>query len=221
MALDSIAEGLPTVENFRRLSCDFKFDLCLWRNTGTASWQHVVGAAGEDEHWLEVAGNGSHPQHCTVETAAVFNTTAATMLLFAYQISGSVSATLAVEYKTAADDWQNLLLESGDQGGGWRQAAVTVPLSTVGLRISANATNESEVVRVKSLTATDVQQNWDISCGFEADLCGWSTGAYYWLRTSGDDEYPETGPEQAVEGDWYMFLEAYPAYNKAGGQDGG
>ena len=62
----------------------------------------------------------------------------------------------------------------------------------------------------------------------EADFCGWSTGAYpdSWQRTSGASPYFHfgTGPEQAVEGDWYMFLSAYPgypAYNKAGSQDGG
>ena len=216
MAVDGIAAGLPTVEDFRQFSCDFRFDTCLWINTGTASWQHVAGP-GEHDRWLEVAGNGSQAQQCTLETAAVFNTTETKILLFAYQVFGSSSTTLAVEYETSADDWHTLWLNSSDQSGVWQQAAVLVPVSTTGLRLSGNVANASDVVRVKSLQASYLQQFGDIACGFEADLCSWSSnGEHQWLRNSGPTPSSSTGPEQAAEGTWYVYIDAWSAFDKAG-----
>ena len=194
MAVDGIAAGLPTVEDFRQFSCDFRFDTCLWINTGTASWQHVAGP-GEHDRWLEVAGNGSQAQQCTLETAAVFNTTETKILLFAYQVFGSSSTTLAVEYETSADDWHTLWLNSSDQSGVWQQAAVLVPVSTTGLRLSGNVSNASGVVRVGSLLALEPAAAFaNISCTFEHNsACKWA-GASWKMHSSTGDSYVR--PEQ-------------------------
>ena len=56
-----------------------------------------------------------------------------------------------------------------------------------------------------------------ISAVSEADLCSWSSnGEHQWLRNSGPTPSFFTGPEQAAEGTWYVYIDAWSAFDKAG-----
>ncbi|CAE6963162.1 unnamed protein product, partial [Symbiodinium sp. CCMP2592] len=205
MAVDSIAEGLPTVQ-FRQLSCDFRFDTCLWRSNGSSSWQLVGDANGQ---WLEASRSGSQAPEWIFETAALLNTTEERVLVFNYQLSGSNTVTLEVQHQTSAFGWQRLLLQSGGRSAVWNGAVVIIPSSTLGLRFVANITGEADVVRIDSINASNVLRDWsDIACGFESDFCAWSTSASTWLRHSGATPSSDTGPDEAGEGEWYIYTEA-------------
>ena len=97
-------------------------------------------------------------------------------------------------------------------------------------------------VNAKEPRPRALQASWDaaVSCGFEArvreapqqlpfdgalcfesisevDFCGWSTSAQAWLRLSGSTSSDDTGPDEAAEGDWYIYTEASSGNdNKAG-----
>ena len=140
MALDAIATGLTTVE-FHQLTCDFRF--CdfrlhsgLWQSTAALSWQQ----------------NGSQESTWILETAAIFNTTEGKLLVFDYQLNGSDTVALEVQHQTSAGVWQQLLLESGSRGAGWHTAIVSIPASTVSLRLLANVTSEADLVKLDSLS---------------------------------------------------------------------
>ena len=183
MALDAIGAGFPTVE-FHELTCSFRFDTCLWYNNGAASWQLAVGEGSENGKWVE-AGNSSHSY--VLETAAMFNVTEEKMLLFGYQLLGSEFVALEVQHQTAAGDWQRLFLESASHAAVWHQAAVIIPVGTVGLRFVANLTSEVDVVRVDSLVLADLPGFLELSCPFRFDTCLWrNTGTASWQLAAGE-----------------------------------
>ena len=48
-------------------------------------------------------------------------------------------------------------------------------------------------------------------CSFEYDLCGMtqmSNDDFDWTRNRGPTDTPNTGPEQAYDGEWYMYSES-------------
>ena len=213
IALDGIATGLPTVE-FDQLTCEFRVDTCLWQSPDASSWQLAGDADGQ---WLEAVQNGSQASEWILETAARFNTSEDKVLMFDYQLNGSGTVALELQHQTSAGGWQRLWLESGSRVAGWHAAIVTIPSSTVSLRLLANVTGEADVVRIDSLHAANVLHDWGaISCGFESDFCAWSTSSHAWLRRSGTTPSSGTGPDEASEGESYIYTEASDNENKAG-----
>ncbi|CAE7688638.1 unnamed protein product [Symbiodinium sp. CCMP2592] len=211
IGLDGIATGLPTVE-FDQLTCEFGFDTCLWQSTGASSWQLAGDADGQ---WLEAVQSGSQASQWILETAALFNTTEEKALVFDYQLNGSGTVALELQHQASAGDWQRLWMQSGSRGAGWHAAIVTIPSSTVSLRLLANVTDDADVVRIDSLHAADVLHDWSsISCGFESDFCAWSTSSHPWLRGSGTTPSSGTGPDEAAEGESYIYTEASDNENK-------
>ncbi|CAE7900141.1 unnamed protein product, partial [Symbiodinium sp. KB8] len=191
IALDGISTGVPTVE-FDQLACEFSFDTCLWQSTVASSWQLAGDADGQ---WLEAVQSGSQALEWILETAVLFNTTEEQVLMFDYQLNGSNTVALELQRQTSAGGWQRLWSESGSRGAVWHAAIVTIPSSTVCLRLLANVTGEADAVRIDSLHAANVLHDWGaISCGFESDFC--------------------TGPDGAAEGESYIYTEASDNENK-------
>ncbi|CAE7805594.1 unnamed protein product [Symbiodinium sp. CCMP2592] len=216
IALDAIATGLPWLPTaeFRQLSCDFSFDTCLWQNTGVASWQLAVGQGNDDGPLLEATWNGTQGEPM-LQTSVLFNTTEEKALVVDYQLSGSDSVVLEVQCQTSAGDWQRLLSETGGRSSVWHSAIVTIPASTVGLRLLANITSEADVVRIDTVHAANILPDWrGIACDFESDFCAWSTGVNPWFPRSGSTPSSSTGPSRAAEGEWYIFTEASDNANK-------
>ena len=195
MALDGIATGLPTVD-FQQLSCSFNYDYCLWQSAGNASWKLVGGESGDDRRWLEASGNGSQAVDFILETAALFNTTDEKVVFFAYELLGSDFVALELQHKTSAHGWRRLFLESGPSGAA-RLTLVTIPAASIGLRFITNVSSDLDVVKIQSLHAEEVLDDWSsITCGFESDLCAWATSsAPAFLRISGSTPSSWTGPE--------------------------
>ena len=206
MALDGIGMGVPTVD-FQQLSCSFNYDYCLWQSAGNASWTFAGGESGDDHRWLEAAGNASHAAEFILETAALFNTTDEKVVIFSYELLGSVFVALELQHQTSAHGWRRLFLESGPSGAVRRHgASVTVPTATIGLRFVANISNELDKVRIHLLVAVEVVSALeDISCNFEYASCLWRGS---WQRRSGPTPAaPATGPEAAFQGNIYAYVE--------------
>ncbi|CAE7688605.1 unnamed protein product [Symbiodinium sp. CCMP2592] len=212
MALDAIATGLPTVE-FDQLTCEFGFDTCLWQSTGASSWQLAGDADGQ---WLEAVQSGSQASQWILETAALFNTTEEKALVFDYELNGSGTVALELQHQASATGgWQRLWTQSGSRDAGWHAAIVTIPSSTMSLRLLANSTDDADVVRIDSLHEASFLHDWSsISCGFESDYCAWSTSSHAWLRRSGTTASLGTGPDGAAEGESYVYTEASDNENK-------
>ena len=179
--------------NFSEISCTFRYGTCMWRNVGSASW---MPRAGDDHRWLEASGNASHAGEFILATAALFNTTDEKVVFFAYELLGSDFVALELQHKTSTHGWRRLFLESGPSGAA-RLTLVTIPAASIGLRFITNVSSDLDVVKIQSLRAEEVLDDWSsITCGFESDLCAWATRSTpAFLRISGSTPSSWTGPE--------------------------
>ncbi|CAE6963215.1 unnamed protein product [Symbiodinium sp. CCMP2592] len=65
----------------------------------------------------------------------------------------------------------------------------------------------------KEYRSRALQASWDatVSCSFEVDFCGWSTGEDGedgWLRNTASD-WTDTGPSSAIQSDWYAHVSSW------------
>ena len=178
MAVDDVRTG-PV--DFMDLTCDFEFDSCNWFSALPGStWQHVVDANASGQHevengkshlWASNTSEGKESQF--VLESSHYMTAGEHALAFAYQVIGSPAAALELQYKTASNDWVQLFAKTGGQGSDWREAIVSIPAGSTALRFQANLTSE-DAVSLDSFVVMNVASGLEnISCSFEADLCGW------------------------------------------------
>ena len=184
IALDNVRTG-PV--DFMDLTCNFEFDSCNWfSGLPGSTWQHVVDANASGQHEVQ---NGSRSYLWASNTSEGkesplflesphYMTPGEHALAFAYQVVGSHTAALELQYKTASNDWVQLFAKTGGQGSDWREAIVSIPAGSTALRFQANLTSE-DAVSLDSFVVMNVASGLEnINCSFEADLCGWAVSGH-------------------------------------------
>ena len=173
-AVDDV--GLASLDS-GDLACDFEVDSCNWVSGGS-TWQHTfrdTEPARSDtslttgKSYLSTAANSSET---FVLESMPFNSMQHAFA-FAYQVIGSHTAALELQCKTASNDWVQLFVKTGGQGSDWHEAIVSIPAGSTALRFLANVTSE-DAVSLDSFVVMNVASSLEnISCSFDADLCGW------------------------------------------------
>ncbi|CAE7468840.1 DHX37 [Symbiodinium microadriaticum] len=187
IAIDEVRTGYEVV------ACDFETDACGWVADG--HYMYVAASASDEpnkEFKLESAnfsrGDGS-PRH----------------FYFSYHLDAGNVASLVLQSWDGAD-WSNLWYRHGSAGDVWHLAHPQLPPTTKALRfvgiIRRNSSGVAANIAIDTLRTGE--QDYDsISCGFEADACGWES--LNWQRTSGSEAPTITGPSAASSDSLFML----------------
>ena len=200
MAVDAVVPSSAAVQ-FTGLPCDFELDTCLWFNRGNSSWRRVSGQANDGTWFVEAVSENEEPH---ILESLAFDALEKKTLSFAYQLVGSSSTELQLDYKPVGGDWTSLFLQRGDHSSAWHSTLVRVPDSAAALRFVAS-TRAGEAVRVDSLVV-GVSSFAAVTCDFESDLCAWWGN---WQRNSGPTETRGTGPDAAFRGQHFVHVEGH------------
>ena len=124
---------------------------------------------------------------------------------FSYHLDAGNVASLVLQSWDGAD-WSNLWYRHGSAGDVWHLAHPQLPPTTKALRfvgiIRRNSSGVAANIAIDTLRTGE--QDYDsISCGFEADACGWES--LNWQRTSGSEAPTITGPSAASSDSLFML----------------
>ena len=206
IAIDEVRTGYEVV------ACDFETDACGWMADGqawlrSASLGSALGSAGlaSQGHYMYVAASASdEPNKEFKLESANFSRGDGSPRHFYHLDAGNVASLILQSWDGA--DWSNLWYRHGSAGDVWHLAHPQLPPTTQALRfvgiIRRNSSGVAANIAIDTLRTGE--QDYDsISCGFEADACGWES--LNWQRTSGSEAPTITGPSAASSDSLFML----------------
>ena len=153
-------------------------------------------------------------------------------LSFAYNMYGSAMGELVVSASTDGQNYSQIWSLSGDQGTSWSTASISLAAYTneaeLSLRITGTTSGSfTSDIAIDDLSITEGPINPGAVCSsnvntfpyaesFESTSSFWensTTDDMNWIRRSGGTPSSGTGPNGAIDGSFYYYIESsYPNY---------
>lgn len=157
---------------------------------------------------------------------------------FRYQMTGDAVGTLRLQARAdGSTSWSTVFTKSGDQGAAWLTASASLSENTAQVRLvvdTASSWQGDIAVDTFGITEITSDDSGSTSCvngvssfpyseGFENTLGQWSqngSDSLDWTLLSGGTPSSSTGPSAAVQGSYYIYVEASnPNFNKTASLD--
>ncbi|CAM1344713.1 VPS10 domain-containing protein [Tenacibaculum amylolyticum] len=227
----NIVDSFPNNSNFSTNFNNWKHsanDDFNWRRHqgGTETSQTGPSNAPDNNFYIYAEASGNTNGKIATITSPCYDLTKNeySEVRFMYHMSGSDIGTLQLEYTINDYDWHTLWEKSGDQGSDWIEETIDLipyKFDTIKFRLKAT-TGEGEKGDIAVDMFTVRKLTPKLTCDSEIDIFPYTesfeTGFNNWTNIDGDDfdwthrqggtPSSSTGPSEAKDGTYYVYIEA-------------